>query len=111
MGLDASKYFQGDSFTTFNSLLNNEKGYKKLWPKEPTEEQYNWALSIVRSKHINIMEGFVLQPSLVPFFDMFRHTPLFPNESKMYEFDAEDMKLKVRANKEINPGDEVCVSE
>jgi hypothetical protein len=86
--------------------------FTRLFPEEPTEEQYKWALSIVRSRNALITnEEDVRQPAVVPMFDLFRHVPLTDEMSlDVWQWNQTEEKFYVRANSTFKAGDEIFVS-
>ncbi len=49
--------------------------YPRIWPEEITENQYRWAVSIVRSRNYQEMLHGVVQPIMVPMLDQMRFKP------------------------------------
>jgi len=86
--------------------------YDRLWKITITEEMYIWAISIVRSRAVQIAVKSgnveIYEPGVVPFFDMFRHQPL--TREAAWEFDMGEKTLYLRSDSDIKAGDEVFVA-
>jgi len=90
--------------------------YSNIWEPEPTEQEYKWAVSIVRSRVMSIKDDFVeaeavKQPALIPYLDMFRHIPLTDEvATDIYVWNYEEEKMQVKANSTIKIGEEIFLS-
>jgi len=91
-------------------LRNIFKAFPRIFsPMVPSEDQYKWAISIVRSKNIQITIGNRKQPALFPFMDMIRHIPQTESEF-FYSFSGLDQTMYVRAMKDLEVGEELFLS-
>eukprot|EP01119_Soliformovum_irregulare_P006932 TRINITY_DN19342_c0_g1_i1.p1 TRINITY_DN19342_c0_g1~~TRINITY_DN19342_c0_g1_i1.p1 ORF type:complete len:453 (-),score=115.86 TRINITY_DN19342_c0_g1_i1:84-1442(-) len=90
--------------------------YAQMWDPEPTEDQYKWAVSIVRSRNLSIRDDIwdaesVKQPALIPYLDMFRHVPLTDDMSlEVYTWNVEAEQMEVKTNASIKSGQEIFIS-
>jgi len=82
--------------------------YPRIFPTEPTEEQFKWAVSIVRSRNIQIIDAQE-EPALVPIMGMFRNTPLI-KDTVNWAWDADKEELIVYSLQNYSVGDEVFIS-
>ena len=66
----------------FDWILDNIiRAYPRVFKDEPSEDQFKWAVSIMRSTNFQIKiperkDAYSLQPAIVPFLDKFRHAPV-----------------------------------
>jgi len=48
--------------------------YPRVWKTEPSEEQWKWAVSVVRSTNVQLYTSDgIFRPALIPMMDMMRH--------------------------------------